>query len=296
MQKKHNMLYYIALAGAVFFWSSAFIVSKAALVGMGPITLSTVRILICFFVLLPFSVKRGFTFRSLFRRNSFFYGVFGYGGNLILLTLGLTECSAGASAISHGLFPVFMLFFGYLLLSEKVTINKAVGIIFSIVGVVIASIGDLTLNTGSTLKGILLVVISVFSWAYYSVFAKKTAGNLDTLVLTELCFGTAAICTIPLAICEILWVGLPNPDHITIICILHLSLMSGVFATLLWNFSVKKVSTAVSGIYFNLLPVIGLAFAVAFGEQTSLLQITGCIFVLVGVLITTIGSVNDSMQ
>lgn len=98
---------HLALIAAVIVWSSAFVVSKVALTGIGPVTLTSIRIIICFILLLPFTIERGFRFRNLFRKESFAYGIFGYGGNLMLLTLGLTACSAGISAISHGLFPVF---------------------------------------------------------------------------------------------------------------------------------------------------------------------------------------------
>ena len=287
MPEENKLKYYIALFGAVFFWSSAFIASKAALTGIGPLSLSFLRILICFLLLLPFAFRKGFILRDLFKKNSFIYGIVGYGGNLVVLTLGLTACSAGISAIAHGLFPLFMVIFGYLFLNEKITKYKAIGIAFAVTGVMTASAGDLVQSAGSTALGIILVVISVLSWACYSVFAKKTAADMDALVLTELGFGTAVICFFPFALAEIVVTGFPSPDKFTLLCILYLSLMSGIFATILWNTGIKKVPAAISGIFFNLMPVIGLGFAIAAGEQTSSIQIIGCALVLVGVITGT---------
>ncbi|MDD3169915.1 MAG: DMT family transporter, partial [Eubacteriales bacterium] len=146
MLSLHTVKYYIALFSAVFIWSSAFLVTKVALTGLGPFTLSAVRILIAFAVLLPFALKRGFRLKDLLSKNAFLYGIFGYGGNLVLLSLGMVTCTANISAIIHGLFPVFMILFGYAMLSERITRNKILGIIFSVAGVIIASIGDLSLN------------------------------------------------------------------------------------------------------------------------------------------------------
>jgi drug/metabolite transporter (DMT)-like permease len=288
MQKDGKAKYYLALGGAVFFWSSAFVVSKIALTGMGPITLSTFRILICFFALLPLAHRRGFRFRALFKKNSFIYGIVGYGGNLVLLTIGLNACSASISAIAHGLFPVFMVFFGYMMLSEKVTRPKAAGVVFAVAGVVVASVGDLSMHSGSKLWGILLVAFSVFIWACYSVFAKKTAAYMDALVLTELGFGTAAICSIPLAAGELIVTGIPAPTMPTLFCIVYLSVMSGIVATVLWNVAVSKVPAVVSGIFFNLMPVIGLGFALVAGEKASPAQLGGCALVIIGVLLVSL--------
>lgn len=278
---------YIALFAAVFIWASAFIVTKIALVGFGPITLSFIRMIIAFIILLPFAWKRGFRFKSVLTKNSFIYGIFGYGGNLVILSLGLLICSSNISAIVHGLFPVFMIVFGNLLLKEKFTKYKVAGITFSVIGVLIASIGDLANNTDTTILGIILVSLSVLTWAFYSVYAKKTASEIDSFVLSEICFGASLICTVPYVVAEIFFFGFALPDTSTLLCLLYLGSMSGAAAILLWNYGLKKVESGVAGIYFNLMPVIGLFFALFAGENITYLQILGCGLVLIGVFVGT---------
>ncbi|MDD3169676.1 MAG: EamA family transporter [Eubacteriales bacterium] len=224
----------------------AFLVTKVALTGLGPFTLSAVRILIAFAVLLPFALKRGFRLMDLLSKNAFLYGIFGYGGNLVLLSLGMVTCTANISAIIHGLFPVFMILFGYAMLSERITRNKILGIIFSVAGVIIASIGDLSLNSGTTLPGILLVSVSVI---------------------------------------EQLITDFTMPGIEAVFSLFYLGIMSGALGILLWNFGLKKIDSAVAGIYFNLMPVIGLFFAVFAHEHIVFLQILGCVLILTGVFI-----------
>jgi len=288
MKKESGWKDYLALIAAVFFWSSAFVFSKHALIGFGPITLAAFRIVLCFLLLLPLAARRGFHMKDLLRKDSFFFGIVGYGGNMALVTLGLSGCSAGISAVAHGMFPVFMIFFGYLLLSEKVNLQKGIGVCFAVGGVVMATIGDLAVNEGSHLWGVLLVVLSVFIWAWYSVTVKKKAVAMDAIILTELGFGTATITFLPLALGEMALTGLPTPDVTTLIAILYLAVMSGIFATICWNAAVKKVPAVVSGVFFNLMPVIGLGFALLAGEGASWLNVTGCGLVLIGVLFTTL--------
>lgn len=279
--------YYIALFSAIFIWSSAFFVTKFALSGIGPILLSAIRILIAFFALLPFALKHGFHFKSILNKNAFLYGLFGYGGNLVLLSLGLLTCSASISSIIHGLFPFFMILFGFFMLNENITRKKITGILFSVAGVIIASVGDLSQDSGTTLWGILLVIISVLTWAYYSVFSKKTASGMDTFVLSEVCFGTAFLCVLPFTFLELLFSDFSMPEFSSIFSLLYLGIMSGAVGILLWNYGLKKIDSAIAGIYFNLMPVIGLVLAVFAKEHITFLQILGCIFILTGVFICT---------
>lgn len=283
----NNIKYYIALFSAVFIWSSAIIVTKYALTDLGPVTLSAVRILIAAAALLPFALKRDFHFKDYFTKNSFRYGIFGYGGNLVLLSIGLTVCTANVSAVIHGLFPVFMILFGYGMMGEGITGNKVIGILFSVAGVAIASAGDLSQNSGTTLLGILLNAAAVLTWAYYSVLAKKTAAGMDSFVLSEICLGTSFICVLPLAILEILFTGFSMPGPGAVFSLVYLGVMSGSVAILLWNFGVKRIDSAVSGVYFNLMPVIGLFLALFLHERIALLQISGCVLILAGVFICT---------
>lgn len=291
--------YYFYLAGAVFFWCSAFVVSKVALTDFGPLTLSVLRIFLGFLILWPMARKHGFHLKDLFHKNSFIYGIFGYGGNLMLLTLGLTGCTAGMSSIIHGLFPVFMAVFGFLILSETIKKGKLLSIILSLAGVGVASVPDLIAGqkaaaaSGNTLWGMALIALSVIIWAFYSVFSKKTAQHIHPTVLTQLFFGTSTLCFAPLAVIEtVFFTGFSIPSPTGVISLLYLCLLSGIVGSSLWNAGIKGVSATVSGVYFNLTPVIGLIIAIAYGEAFSWLQLAGGLLIIGGVYAGTKGENN----
>ncbi|MCI5897743.1 MAG: DMT family transporter [Anaerovoracaceae bacterium] len=284
---------YFTLALAVTFWCSAFVVSKIALDDLPPITLCTCRFLIAFCVLYPFVRNRGFRLGLLFRRQSFLFGISGTGSNLVLLTIGLTACSAGMSSIAHGLFPVFMVFFGYIMLKERMNRFKWVSVIFSLIGVAVACAGNVDLE-GTKAWGVGLVILSVFTWAFYSVFVKKHSAELSGWILTEVTFGTAFLACLPLAIIECIYVGnVSFPEPMSWVSILYLSIFSSIIGIGLWNIGVKEVSPAVSGVYFNLTPAIGLAIAVIAGEGCSWMQVVGCALIVIGVLA---GSKGDMLE
>jgi len=286
MALKSDLKFYIALIFAVVIWASSIVVTKLTIQGIGPITLCFSRALVAFLFLYPFAYKHGFQFKMLLSKRAMIYGIFGYGGNLLLLTLGLIYCSANISAIIHGLFPVFMIILGYYMVSEKITKIKIFGILFSVIGVMIATIGGFSNNSG-TLIGIILVVLSVLTWSFYSVYVKKTASAMNSFVLTETCLGASLIFIFPLFIGEVVFKGISLPSSETLLSILYLGAMSGGAAIILWNYGVRKVNSAVSGIYFNLMPVFGLIFAAFIGEKINYIQIFGCGLVFLGVLIGT---------
>ncbi len=286
-----NLKFYIALIFAVIIWASSIIITKLTIQGIGPIALCFSRAFVAFLFLYPFAFRHGFKFKMLLTRNAMIYGVFGYGGNLLLLTFGLKYCSANISAIIHGLFPVFMIFMGYCMLSEKITKIKAFGIFFSVIGVIIATIGDFSSNSG-TLTGIILVVLSVLTWSFYTVYAKKTASAENSFILTEICLGASIIFIFPLFIGETILTGIPFLSPETLLSILYLGVLSGGLAIILWNYGIRKVNSAVSGVYFNLMPVFGLVFAAFIGEKINYIQIIGCGLVFVGVLIGTSSEVS----
>jgi drug/metabolite transporter (DMT)-like permease len=174
-----------------------------------------------------------------------------------------------------------------MILNERITRNKVLGIIFSVAGVIIASVGDLTQHSTTTLLGILLVVVSVLTWAFYSVFSKKTAAGTDAFVLSEICFGTSLICLLPFALLEPLFTGFSMPGPEALFSLIYLGIMSGALGIVLWNFGLKKIDSAVAGVYFNLMPVIGLVLAFFFHERIAFLQVAGCIFILLGVFVCT---------
>lgn len=282
-----NAKYYVALFIAIFIWSSAFLVAKFALTEFKPVTLAAVRIFIAFFALLPIALKRGFHFRYLFSKTALIYGIFGYGGNLVFLGLGLVTCTANISAIIHGLFPFFMVVLGYYMLNESVTRNKIISVILSVAGVLIASIGDLSQHSTTTVLGIVFVAISVLTWAYYSVYSKKKGAGMDSFVMSEICFGAGFLCVLPFAVIEQLVTGFTIPGPDTVLSLLYLSVISAGLGTVLWNFSLKRIDSTIAGIYFNLMPVIGLVLAYFAHERIAFLQIAGSVLILAGVLVCT---------
>jgi len=282
-----NAKYYIALFSAVFIWSSAFIVTKVALTDLGPFTLSAIRIFIAFIVLLPAAMKRGFHFKNLFTKRAFIYGIFGYGGDLVLLSFGLATCTASIAAIIQGLFPIFMILLGNYMLNESITKHKVIGIVFSVAGVFIASVGNLSQNSGTTILGIGFIAASVLSWAFYSVYSKKTGEGMDSFVLSEICSGAGFLCVLPFAFIEQVFNGFTMPGSDAIFSLLYLGVISGGLGLVLWSYGMKKVDSTVTGIYYNLVPVIGLFLAFFAHERITFLQIAGSVLVLAGVLIGT---------
>jgi drug/metabolite transporter (DMT)-like permease len=68
--------------------------------------------------------------------------------------------------------------------------------------------------------------------------------------------------------------------------LLYLGVVASALTLFLWNYALRYVEASAAAIYVNLIPVVGLIFALALGETASLLQILGGIIAVSGVLLS----------
>ncbi len=90
----------------------------------------------------------------------------------------------------------------------------------------------------------------------------------------------------PIAIGEMVLGTTPTFDAGSIAGILFLGAGANAAAFALWNFSLKHVDATVAGSYINVVPVIGVLFALMLGETMTPLQWAGGAVVMAGVWLT----------
>lgn len=67
--------------------------------------------------------------------------------------------------------------------------------------------------------------------------------------------------------------------------LLYLGVSTTAATFLLWNYALRYLEAGAAGLYFSLIPVAGLAFAVLFGGNVGILEIAGGTLAISGVLI-----------
>lgn len=275
-----------------FFWSTNFIVGKALVGQVPPWTLNMGRFCVSALIIVPLLLYRGgwpklpkklippLILISLTGVSAF---------NSVLYT-GLRYTTVINATLVNSTTPVTTAFLAWLLIGEKMTLRRILGIFFSFAGVGwIVSHGSweilyrLSFNPGD-----IIVFFATVLWGFYSVMAKRMMQELSPFVLTAVTTGIGALLLLPISFIELLW----NPADLTrgevILAFLYLGIFPSLVAFLIWNRSILIFGPSRATLVYNTLPLFAVVLSVIFlGESLMGYQVVGGIVVIMGVIIGT---------
>ena len=269
-------------------WSSAFSVAKLSLADCPPLLLLAARFLVA--GVLMFGIAAISRVRwTLSRRDILLFALLGIANQAIYLGVGyvaLRDVSAGLSVLIFSANPIVTAVFAALVLGERMTWSKAVGLVLGIAGV--AFIVQSRLSIGSDhLRGILLTVVSLLSFVGGTILFKRYAPKDGLWIGNGVQSLAAGIALLPFSL-STESIGDIVPTWRLLACFAFLVLLVSVFAYLLW-FKILAVSgaTAASSYYF-LMPPLGMLFGwLLLGEHVALSDLIGIIPVVLGIYLVT---------
>jgi drug/metabolite transporter (DMT)-like permease len=269
-------------------WSSAFSVAKLSLADCPPLLLLAARFLVA--GVLMFGIAAISRVRwTLSRRDILLFALLGIANQAIYLGVGyvaLRDISAGLSVLIFSANPIVTAVFAALVLGERMTWSKAVGLVLGIAGV--AFIVQSRLAIGSDhLRGILLTVVSLLSFVGGTILFKRYAPKDGLWIGNGVQSLAAGIALLPFSL-STESIGDIVPTWRLLACFAFLVLLVSVFAYLLW-FKILALSgaTAASSYYF-LLPPLGMLFGwLLLGEHVALSDLIGIIPVVLGIYLVT---------
>jgi drug/metabolite transporter (DMT)-like permease len=269
-------------------WSSAFSVAKLAIADCPPLLLLAARFLIA--SVLMFGIAAITRVRwTLSRRDVLLFALLGIANQAIYLGVGyvaLRDISAGLSVLIFSANPIVTAVFAALVLGERMTWSKAVGLVLGIAGV--AFIVQSRLSIGSDhLRGILLTVVSLLSFVGGTILFKRYAPKDGLWIGNGVQSLAAGIALLPFSLASES-IGDIVPTWRLLACFAFLVLLVSVFAYLLW-FKILTLSgaTAASSYYF-LLPPLGMLFGwLLLGEHVALSDLLGIMPVVLGIYLVT---------
>jgi drug/metabolite transporter (DMT)-like permease len=278
----------LALLVAVLVWSSTFVVTKVLLEEADPFAVTAGRFLIGFVVLAPFAYRQGFRMRLAVEPTFVLFGLTGVVLYFGLQNLGLVFTSAGNAALIQAGVPAAAAVLAFLFLRERISLRRLAGIALSVGGVILVSGTDPSGGGLRTLLGNVLIVGSAVSYGAYTVQGKalRSVWEYPAAVTTAACFAAGLMFLLPLAAGEAWLVGTPDLSLRGWAVLLYLGVVASALTLFLWNYALRSIEATAAAIYVNLIPVVGLIFALALGETASLLQILGGIIAVSGVLLS----------
>ncbi|MBK5491373.1 EamA family transporter [Bacillus sp. TH17] len=275
---------------AVILWGTAIAPTKWALESIQPFTLLFIRLFfaggICMFFSFNELQKAVIHKHIPWKRMSLlsFTGVAGY---FMFTSYGISLTSGLHVSIIDAALPLVTILFSAFFLKEKIQMDYWIGIMFGAIGVLFITIPSSDTNQEVSLIGDILILLSTFLFAFYTVLLKrpKQERRLSNKVFTTVTLMIGAAIVLPFAMIEIFYYGFPKIETWKIgFSVVYLVIGATILAYWFWNKALETVSASISGLYLNGLPLISIITSIILlNESLTWKIIMGGSLVLIGV-------------
>jgi drug/metabolite transporter (DMT)-like permease len=214
-------------------------------------------------------------------------GVFAY--NLFFMAA-LERVPGSRAALIIALNPVITIAISAVVLEENLSARRWLGVAIALFGVwIVISHGDIaSLASAGIGAGELCMFGAVTSWALYTIIGRKVLGGLTPLAATNYAALWGTLLLAGAAAPEFGSVTISEFDATLVGALLYLGIGGTALAFVWYYTSVKKLGTAVTSIFNNLVPVFGVAISVlVLGEPLLASMLIGGAIAIVGVMMVS---------
>ncbi|RXY99132.1 DMT family transporter [Fictibacillus sp. S7] len=282
MKKTSPWLNAFFIAVLVMTWGVTWPISKVALNDCPPILLSGFRSLGAGILLFLFSLNRldklHFSEKwKMYFISGLFNSVLFYG----LQTIGLLFVPAGLFSVIVYLQPVLIGIIAWLWVGEAMTALKLTGLLLGFAGVATISLGGLSSHISSI--GIVLGILTAFSWAVGTVYMKRISVKVDGiwLITIQSIFGGLIMTGVGSGyegFSSIVW---STPLLLTL---LFLALFSVAIAWLIYFHLISNGNASKIASFNFLVPLISILIGILFlDEPFTYYQLAGLFLIIVSI-------------
>ncbi len=255
------------------FWAGNFIVGRAMRGEVPPFTLSFWRWAVALCCLLPFAWGAMRRDRALYWAHRWRVARITLAGVVAFTSLvyvGLQWTAAANGLLLNSFIPILILLFGALFFGQRLVPAQVFGLALSFAGVLtIVLHGEwarlLALDVSA---GDLLVFAAMVCWAFYTLWLRGIPPEIDRLGLMGVQAGLGLLVLGPLCLAERAAGLVPSWSGESLAALAYLGVFPSVFAYLFYTLGVARVGAARAGLFIHLIPVFGVALAVAFLRET----------------------------
>jgi len=287
--KKKNFLAFSLLFIQPIFMASNWIVAKAGVQFIPPVSLAFWRWLIVFLILLPFtldSLKKNFKVIKKEYKKIFFLGLMGCGICGAFPFLAGQTTSVTNIGIIYSSSPVFIILISILFFREKVNFLKIIGLLLCLLGVgVIIIKGKLSIlmSLKFTIGDFWILGASV-GWAFYSIFLFYWKTRLEIFQRFTLIAFFGSLSLLPFYLFEEVFIKDTIFNLQFFIWTLFASISPGIIAFTLYAVAQKKLGASVTGLTLYIGTIYGAIYGyLLFGEKIEIYHYIGTILVFLGV-------------
>jgi drug/metabolite transporter (DMT)-like permease len=254
-------------------WGSTFVITKVSAREIPPLTLAFLRFAIATVALLPLAWSRGGMKRlpnPIPAAPLFWMALAGIAFFTIAFNYALVHASATQGALIYALGPAAIAVGAVLVLREKLSVTRTLGIILSTlgVGIVILAGQESGGDAPNPLLGAFWMVGAISAWAVYTIYAKRLA-HADQVIVTTCISALGALMLLPLSAMELARVeSLPMPSLRAWMGLLFLGVVASSLAYVAYNYALRVLDASLVGVFTNLDPIVGVLTAAMFLSET----------------------------
>lgn len=215
---------------------------------------------------------------------------FGMVINMNVFFKGLELSTPINSSVVITLSPVLLLILSALILKERITWLKGLGIAIGLCGALLLILFGATTqpNAPNIPLGNLLFIVNAASYAFYLIFVKKLVAKYSSITLMKFLFLIAFFINLPIGwsqFSEVAWAGLGFTEIWKLIFVV----VGTTVLTYLFNiYALKQLSPSVIGVFMYLQPLLATVFAISMGADTlTSIRIMAAILIFTGVFLST---------
>ena len=283
---------YLLLSLTSLFWAGNIVLGRYVAGHVPPMTLSCVRWIGAFFMLLPFAWPHlARDWPALRARLPLMIGLSatGFAINNALSYWALQHTQALNALLIQSSGPLFVALWSLALFGVRLTWAQLAGIALSLIGVLtIIMGGDLTALAGIRFnKGDIMLAGALMSFGLYSALMPRrpVTHQLSLITFTT---GCGALLLLPFAIWEYATGFTLKFDTVTITTVIYVVVFPSALAYLFFNRGIALIGPNRAAPFFHLMPVFGSAMAILLlGEQPRLFHLIGYLLVLAGIVIAS---------
>lgn len=284
---------YALLSVTSFFWSLNWVIGRAVVGTVSPLTLTFIRWVVAVAAMMPFAYPMIREHWPLIRREwrtLAWIGFWGTGLHNAFAYVGLQYTTATNGLMLNSAIPVMIVLTGWLLYRDTITRLQALGVAISLAGVLaILTRGDAAVLAEFSLnRGDLIVLAGMVFWAVYTVLLRRKPAELPGLAMLACCGAFGVLLLAPLCAAELLFLG----GHVaftpaSVAAMLYVGTFPSFIGYVFWNRAVAEVGSNVAGIFIHLMPVFGSLLAWMFlGERIHGYHLAGISLILLGIWLT----------
>lgn len=285
-----NIKAYFYLTLSMTIVGSSLVVGKIITNSFPVFLASGLSLLVASIIFLPFLIKAENGFPRLNKKDlsviilQALLGTFVY---RILLLYGLRYANAAEGGIITSTTSAVIAILSFLLLREKLELNKIIGVIFSVLGVLAINLTVDFHNSSQNktiLLGVLLIFASVIVEALFSVLAKFASNKVKPITMAALITIFSFFMFLPFAVSESMRFNFTTPTLYDWVSVLYYGLFVTVISFSLWFKGLSMVEASTAGVFLGVVPVSSVVLSyLILKEPFSWYHIIGGILVIMGI-------------